>query len=98
MVNHLFILTGASFSRLHSQLMKFLRWIWARLSLQRRKAESLNKVYQLLQEAHAHMRLEEYDKARAPLLQVIGSRSMTNNPQPIVSVLIPLASPWPPPT
>src|SRR6266700_7142394 len=34
----------ASFSRLHSQLMKFLRWIWARLSLQRRKAESLNGV------------------------------------------------------
>ncbi len=84
----------ASFSRLHSQLMKFLRWIWARLSLQRRKAESLNKVYQLLQEAHAHMRLEEYDKARAPLLQVIGSRSSINEPETIGYVLMALASTW----
>jgi hypothetical protein len=71
--------------------MKFLRWISARLSPQRRKAESLDDVYQLLQEAHAHMRLEEYDKARALLLRVIGSRDSINEPETISYVLTSLA-------
>jgi tetratricopeptide (TPR) repeat protein len=74
--------------------MKFLRWIGARLSPQRGKGESLSKVYQLLQEAHAHMRLEEYDKARASLLEAIGSRDSINEPQTISYILMSLASTW----
>lgn len=74
--------------------MKFLRWIGARLSLPRRKAESLNNVYQLLQAAHAHMRLEEYEKARGSLLEAIGSRDSINDPETISYNLMLLASTW----
>jgi tetratricopeptide (TPR) repeat protein len=85
---------GATFSRLHSSPMKFLRWIGARLSSQPRKRESLNNVHQLLQEAYAHLRLEEYDKARAPLLQAIGSREDINEPETISYILTSLGSTW----
>jgi tetratricopeptide (TPR) repeat protein len=74
--------------------MKFLRWIEARLSPQGRKGESLNDVYQLLQEAYAHLRLEEYDKARAVLLRVIGSRDSISEPETISYILMSLASTW----
>jgi tetratricopeptide (TPR) repeat protein len=74
--------------------MKFLQWIKARLSPSSRKPESLNKVYRLLQEAHAHMRLEEYDKARASLLQAIGFRDSINEPETIGYLLMSLASTW----
>jgi tetratricopeptide (TPR) repeat protein len=74
--------------------MKFLRWIRARLSPQPRKAESLNNVPQLLQDAHAHMRLEEYDKARPPLLQAIGSRDSINEPETISYILTSLGATW----
>jgi tetratricopeptide (TPR) repeat protein len=74
--------------------MKFLRWIWERLSPQRRKAEFPNTVYPLLQKAHAHMRLEEYDKARASLLQAIEFRDSFNEPEMISYVLMLLASTW----
>jgi len=74
--------------------MKFLPWIMARLSPQRRKAESFNGVYQLLQEAHAHMQSEEYDKARAPLLQAIRSRDNFNDAQTISYLLMSLGSTW----
>jgi tetratricopeptide (TPR) repeat protein len=74
--------------------MKFLPWIGARLSPERRKAESLNNVYQLLQEAHAHLRLKEYNKARASLLQAIGSRDSINEPLTISYLLMSLSSTW----
>lgn len=74
--------------------MKFLRWIDAWLSPQVRKAESPNGVYQLLQEAHAHMRLEEYDQARASLLKAIASRDSINEPETISYILMSLASTW----
>jgi tetratricopeptide (TPR) repeat protein len=74
--------------------MKFLQWIAATLSPRARKAESHSKVYQLLQEAHAHMRLEEYDKARASFLQAIGSKDSINEPDTISYVLMSLASTW----
>jgi tetratricopeptide (TPR) repeat protein len=74
--------------------MKFLRWVGARLSPQRKKAETLNNVYQLLQEAHAHMRLQEYDKARAPLLQAIGSRHSINESETISYILMSLSATW----
>jgi hypothetical protein len=51
-------------------------------------------VYQLLQEAHAHLRLEEYDKARAVLLRVIGSRDSISEPETISYILMSLASTW----
>ena len=66
----------------------------ARLSPKRREAKSLNKVYQLLQTAHAHMRLEEYDHARASLLQAIRARNRINEPATISYVLMSLASTW----
>ena len=74
--------------------MKFLRWIEARLSSQPRKRESLNDVHQLLQEAHDHLRMEEYDKARAPLLQAIGSRDDINEPETISYILTSLGATW----
>src|SRR5438128_1606269 len=74
--------------------MKFLQWIRARFSPQRRKADSLNRVYQLLQEAHAHMKLEEYDKARAPFLQAIRSRDNFNDAETISYILMSLGSTW----
>src|ERR1700719_344681 len=74
--------------------MKFLRWIGARLSPQPKKAESPHNVPQLLQEAYAHMRLEEYDKARAPLLQAIGSRDSINEPETISYILTSLGATW----
>ncbi len=74
--------------------MKFLRWIGAWLSPQVRKAESPNGVYQLLQEAHAHMRLEEYDKARTSLLKAIASRDNINEPETISYILMSLGSTW----
>ena len=74
--------------------MKFLRWIAARLSPQGREAESRDGVYQLLQEAHAHMRLEEYDKARASLLRAIGFRDSINEAHTISYILMSLGSTW----
>jgi hypothetical protein len=48
----------------------------------------------LLQGAHAHMKSEEYDKARAPLLQAIGSRDDINEPETISYILTSLGSTW----
>jgi tetratricopeptide (TPR) repeat protein len=74
--------------------MKFLQWIEAWWSPSRKKAEPHSAVYQLLQKAHAHMRLEEYDKARASLLQAIGFRDSINEPETIGYLLMSLASTW----
>jgi Tfp pilus assembly protein PilF len=74
--------------------MKFLRWIGARLSPQPRKRESHNNVHQLLQEAHDHLRLGEYDKARTPFLQAIGSRDDINEPETISYILTSLGATW----
>jgi tetratricopeptide (TPR) repeat protein len=51
-------------------------------------------VYQFLQEAHAQMRLEEYDKARDSLLQATGSRDSIDEPETISYALMSLASTW----
>jgi tetratricopeptide (TPR) repeat protein len=74
--------------------MKFLRWIGAKLLPRQRKADSRNNVHQLLLEAHAHMRLEEYDKARALLLQAIGSRDSISDPETISYILMSLGATW----
>ena len=74
--------------------MKFLRWIWEKLSRRRRKAESLSNIYQVLQEAHGHMQLGEYDRARASLKQAIASRESINEPETISYILMSLASTW----
>jgi hypothetical protein len=49
-------------------------------------------MHQLLQEAHDHLRLEEYDKARAPLLQAIGCRDDINEPETISYILTSVVS------
>src|ERR1700730_11463023 len=74
--------------------MKFLRWIGKRLLRKSRKAESPSTVYRLLQEAYAHLRLEEYDKARAPLWERIGSRDSINESKTISYILTSLGSTW----
>ena len=74
--------------------MKFLRWIGARFSPQSRRASILYSVHQLLQEAHAHMKLEEYDKARAVLLQAIAFRGDVIDDDTIGYILMSLGSTW----
>jgi len=74
--------------------MKFLQWIGTRLSPRGIDAESHAGVYQLLQEAHAHFRLEEYDEARAVLLQAIGSRDRVTDPMTISYILMSLDTIW----
>ena len=74
--------------------MKFPRWIGARLWSQGRKGDSHDDVYQVLQQAHAHLLLEEYDKARTLLLRVIGFRDSINDPETISYVLMSVGSTW----
>jgi tetratricopeptide (TPR) repeat protein len=64
------------------------------LSPQGGRAESLNDVYQLLQEAYTHLQMEEYNKARPLLLQVIASRASIKDPTTINYVLMALDSTW----
>jgi len=51
-------------------------------------------LHGLLQEAHAHLQLEEYDKARAPLLQVLLARESIREPETIDYALMSLGSTW----
>jgi tetratricopeptide (TPR) repeat protein len=74
--------------------MKFLRWISARLSGRNNEAESLVNLYGLLQQAHAHLKLEECDKARALLLQFLRSRDRISDPQMIDYTVMSLGSTW----
>jgi tetratricopeptide (TPR) repeat protein len=74
--------------------MKLLRWMAARFSVRSREAESDGNVYRLLQEAHAHLRSEEYDEARAPLLQAIASRDRIKDPTAIGYILTALDTTW----
>jgi tetratricopeptide (TPR) repeat protein len=74
--------------------MKFLRWISARLSGRSNEAESHVNVYGLLEDAHGHLRLEEYDKARVPLLQVLQYRDRISEPETINYALMSLGSTW----
>jgi tetratricopeptide (TPR) repeat protein len=74
--------------------MKFLKWLGARLSPQPRKRESINDVHQLLLEAHDHLKVGEYDKARAPLLTAMGSRDEINEPETIRYILTSLGATW----
>jgi tetratricopeptide (TPR) repeat protein len=74
--------------------MTIFRWVSARLSGRRNEGDSLVHLHGLLQEAHAHLQLEDYDKARAPLLQVLLSRDSIREPETIDYALMSLGSTW----
>lgn len=74
--------------------MKLLRRILAKLSARRGDVDPAGNVYQLLQEAHAHMQLQEYDKARVLLLQTIGYRDSIRDPTAISYILMALGTTW----
>ena len=73
--------------------MKFLRRVLEWLS-PAPTSEYFNNLYELLQEAHAQIRMEEYDKARASLLEVIRSRDRISSPETIRYILQSLGSTW----
>jgi tetratricopeptide (TPR) repeat protein len=73
--------------------MKFLRRVLEWLSPPP-ASESLDNVYELLQQAHSQIRMEEYDKARASLLEVIRSRDGIGDPRTIRYILQSLGSTW----
>jgi len=74
--------------------MKFLRWVLSILSPQRGESEFPNNVYQLLQDAHTHMRSEDYGKARPLFLEAIASRDNIKEPETISYILMSLGSTW----
>ena len=74
--------------------MKFLRWFRATASPQDKKVEPPEDVHQLLQKAHAHLQLEEYDLARASLLQAVGSRDRLMDATVITYILSGLEATW----
>jgi tetratricopeptide (TPR) repeat protein len=74
--------------------MKFLRWLGTKFSLQRGRVESPKNVYELLQQAHAHLLLQKYDEARPLLLKAIGFRDTINEPETINYILTSLVTTW----
>lgn len=74
--------------------MNFIRRLGTKLSVRSSKVASLDPVHQLLQEAHAHLLSEEYDKARDLLLQTIESRSVINEPATVDYILMSLETTW----
>jgi tetratricopeptide (TPR) repeat protein len=54
----------------------------------------MTDVYQFVQEAYAHLRVEEYEKARVPLLGAIGLRDSINDPKVVSYILGALGSTW----
>ena len=74
--------------------MKFLRWTGAKSSPSAGEAEFTGDVYRLIQVSHALLTSEEYEKARALLLQAIGSRDRLQDPAVINYILGALESTW----
>jgi tetratricopeptide (TPR) repeat protein len=73
--------------------MKFLRWIGAQSGIG--GVNSLNRMRQLVLEAHPHLRAEEYDKARAVFLEALKFRARVNDSATIHSLLTSLEATWP---
>ncbi len=73
--------------------MKLIRWIATRFSTRRFEGR-VREMHLLLQRAHAHLRLEEYDEARPFLLEVIASRDSINDPDVIAYTLSALDATW----
>lgn len=67
--------------------MTFIRWITSLFSRHRREDATAPQLYLLLQRAHAHLQREEYDEARALLLQVTASRDSITDPNAIAYTL-----------
>jgi tetratricopeptide (TPR) repeat protein len=78
----------AVLARVHSRIMKFLQWIAARFSPRG------NNVYQLINESHVCLQLQNYDKARALLLRAIGSRDHIKDMATISCILSALEATW----
>src|SRR5580658_6784291 len=74
--------------------MRFVGWIKSLFSGQGREDASAPQWYLLLQRAHAHLQLEEYDEARALLLQVIAVRDSIADPNTIAYTLDALNTTW----
>jgi tetratricopeptide (TPR) repeat protein len=74
--------------------MTFIRWLTSLFSRHRREDATGLQLYLLLQHAHAHLQLEEYDEARALLLQVIASRDSITDPSAIAYILNALDTTW----
>lgn len=66
--------------------MGFIRRIALWFS-RREDADSPQRLYLILQRAHAHLQLEEYDSARALLLEVIASRHAISDPNAVAYTL-----------
>jgi tetratricopeptide (TPR) repeat protein len=74
--------------------MRFVGWIKSLFSGQGREDASAPQLYLLLQRAHAHLQLEEYDEARALLLQVTASRDSITDSNAIAYTLDALDVTW----
>jgi tetratricopeptide (TPR) repeat protein len=74
--------------------MTFVGWIKSLFSGQGREDASTPQLYVLLQRAHAHLQREEYDEARALLLQVTASRDSITDPNAIAYTLDALDITW----
>jgi tetratricopeptide (TPR) repeat protein len=73
-------------------LQKFLRWIGARLGVS--GINSLNNMRQLVLDAQAPLLAEEYEKARAILLEALEFRDRVNDSATIHSLLTSLEATW----
>lgn len=62
--------------------------------MRRFEDDAARKFYLLLQRAHAHLRLEEYDEARTSLLEVIALRDSITDPDTVAYTLGALDTTW----
>jgi tetratricopeptide (TPR) repeat protein len=74
--------------------MKFPKVFTRKLSRSGSEAESTAIVYQLIHEAHAHLLSQQYDRARARLLQAVDSRDRLQDPAAIEYILTSLDATW----
>jgi hypothetical protein len=72
----------------------FVRWITSLFSGRRRGDAATSELSLLLQRAHVHLQSEEYDDARALLLQVIAARDSIADPNTIAYTLDALDTTW----
>jgi tetratricopeptide (TPR) repeat protein len=74
--------------------MDFLQWARKVLSRLNSDDKAASKIYPLLNEAHAHLVAEEYDKAQAKLLQALNLRNDLKDPAVIDYLLTSLGATW----
>src|SRR5271163_3663687 len=74
--------------------MRFMRWITAPFSPKRPEEDPSQRSNLLIQRAHAYLRKEEYNEARALLLELIAFRDKVLDPNVIAFALNALATTW----